>query len=143
MPANLRMHTNLTNKKIKRIPLILTLFIIIIPVLTFAQGGFIPCDKDCGYSDLLKLENNVIGWIIIISTPVAAGVFAWAGIKYMTTGISDQKSVAKEMLRKVLFGFVFILAAWIIVTTITKALLKDSSIVPVEGAMNKSINFYT
>ena len=143
MPANLRMHTNLTNKKIKRIPLILTLFIIIIPVLTFAQGGFIPCDKDCGYSDLLKLVNNVIDWIIIISTPVAAGVFAWAGIKYMTTGISDQKSVAKEMLRKVLFGFVFILAAWIIVTTITKALLKDSSIVPVEGAMNKSINFYT
>ena len=71
----------------------------------------------------------------MISVPVAAGVFAWAGIKLMTTGVADEKSAAKEMIRKVFIGFVVILAAWIIVTTITNTLLKDEfkSAVPVEG----------
>jgi len=128
-----------TNKKIKNFLPILFLLLIIVPVLTFAQGGFIPCDKNCGYNDLLKLVNNVINWIIMISVPVAAGVFAWAGIKYMTTGISDQKTEAKKMLTKVFIGFVFILAAWIIVTTITNALLSENAkkAVPIEG-VNKN-----
>lgn len=96
------------------------------PVLIFAQGGFIPCggagQHECGYQDLLQLVNNIIDWIIMISVPVAAGVFAWAGIKYMTTGVADQKAAAKAMLMKVFIGFVFILAAWLIVSTILGAL---------------------
>jgi hypothetical protein len=108
--------------------------IIFLPVLTFAE--IVPnCSPNCGYYDLLKLINNIINWIITISVPIAAGVFAWAGIKYMTTGVMDQKAEAKEMLRKVLVGFVAILSAWIIVTTITNALLKPEfkTAVPVEG----------
>jgi len=111
----------------------------VIPFLVSAQGGFIPCDgglsDECGYDDLLILVNNVIDWIIKISVPIAAGVFAWAGIKYMTTGIADQKSAAKEMIKKVFIGFVFILSAWIIVTTVTNTLLKDEfkEAVPVQG----------
>lgn len=99
-------------------------------------------NRECGYNDLLQLVNNIINWIIIVSIPVAAGVFAWAGFIYMTTGISDQKSYAKDMIWKVFKGLVFILAAWIIVGTIIKALLKDPSIVPVQININKSINFY-
>ena len=128
------------------IPLVIS-FIVLIPVFVAAQGGLTPdcgitqadgsVNSECGYEDLLRLVNRIIDWIIMISVPVAAGVFAWAGIKYMTTGVSDQKSEAKEMLRKVFFGFVFILAAWIIVTTILNALLSETSgvrdNVPVEG----------
>ena len=110
------------NKKIKILLPLLILFVILIPVLTFAQGGFIPCDKDCGYKDLLTLIDKIIDWIIVVSTPVAAGVFAWAGIQYMITGIADKKAAAKETLVKVFWGFVFILSAWLIVNTILKAL---------------------
>jgi hypothetical protein len=101
-------------------------------------------NRECGYQDLLALVNSIINWIILISLPVAAGVFAWAGIKYMTTGVSDQKSAAKAMLQKVFIGFVFILAAWIIVGTIIKALLNDSfqKSVPVDIGVNKFINIY-
>lgn len=99
-------------------------------------------NRECGYNDLLALVNSIINWIIIVSIPVAAGVFAWAGFTYMTTGISDQKSYAKAMIWKVFIGLVFILAAWIIVGTIIKALLKPSITVPVQINMNKSINFY-
>lgn len=133
------MHINFVNKKIGELLAMFILFLIIlVPVLVSAQD-FIPCggpgQHDCGYYDLLQLVNNIINWIIKISVPVAAGVFAWAGIKYMTTGIADQKSAAKEMLHKVFIGFVFILAAWIIVTTVTNTLLKDEfkKAVPVQG----------
>jgi len=131
-----------TNKKIKKIIPILILFVLLIPLFVGAQtppakeSPIIPdCSPNCGYQDLLKLVNNIIKWIIMISVPVAAGVFAWAGFTYMTTGIVDRKAEAKSMINKVFIGFVFILSAWIIVNTITNTLLKDSfrDAVPVEG----------
>lgn len=73
----------------------------------------------------------------MISIPIAAGVFAWAGFTYMTTAVMDQKSYAKSMINKVFIGLVFILSAWIIVNTITNTLLTDENgfkqAVPVEG----------
>ena len=128
-------------KKLQKLLPFLVLFIVFTPILVGAQ--IIPnCSPNCGYDDLLKLVNNIIDWIIKISVPVAAGVFAWAGIKYMTTGVSDQKAAAKSMLQKVFIGFVFILAAWIIVSTILNALLRDKSIIPIDLTLNKSINIY-
>ncbi len=121
---------------LKNIFILFPLFFVFIPVLIFAQGPFVPnCSPNCGYQDLLQMVNDIIKWIIIISVPVAAGVFAWAGILYMTTGIADKKSDAKVMLWKVFWGFVFILSAWIIVNTITNTLLKRDfkGAVPVEG----------
>lgn len=128
---------------------IILIIFVVVPVLTLAQGSFVPCggniidangnitDKqpECGYQHLLILVNNIIKWIILISVPVAAGVFAWAGFKYMTTGISDQKSEAKAMINKVFIGFVVILSAWIIVNTITNTLLRPEfkEAVPIEG----------
>ena len=119
------------------------LLLIIIPV--FANAAIIPCgghifdindniigeQPPCGYEYLLELVNNIINWIIMISVPVSAGVFAWAGITYMTTGVADKKSYAKSMMTKVFTGFVIILAAWLIVTTITNVLLANPSSIPV------------
>lgn len=142
---------------IKNILVFSLLIVAVMPVLANAQADQIPLvskdcgiivdgkiNRECGYADLLILVNTVIDWIIKISVPVAAGVFAWAGIKYMTTGISDQKSAAKAMMTKVFIGFVFILAAWIIVGTIIKALLRQDlqGSIPVQININKSINLY-
>jgi hypothetical protein len=52
----------------------------------------------------------------------------------MTTGIADEKSYAKGMMVKVLWGFGAILSAWIIVTTITNSLVSD-------GSNNGGVNF--
>jgi hypothetical protein len=106
----------------------LLLLIISVPVLATAEiipsncGDVANGQPECGYNDLLKLINNVIDWIMMVAVPVAAGIFAWVGFKYMTTGVSDQKSEAKKMLWKVFIGLVFILGAWLIVDTILKAL---------------------
>lgn len=117
-----------------------------VPILAGAQGNpIIPCTNNCGYADLLKLVNNIINWIIMISMPVAAGVFAWAGFKYMTTGVVDERTAAKNMIQKVLIGFVCILAAWIIVGTIIKALLNPdvANTVPIDVSASKFINIHS
>lgn len=119
------------NKNIK-IAVVATLFLLFLPLVSGAQ--IIPCggydssgarQPECDYYHFIQLVKNVINWIILFSFPVSAFVFAWAGFKYMTTGISDQKSAAKSMLVKVFIGFVIILASWLIVNTVLDALLDD------------------
>jgi hypothetical protein len=141
-------------KKLKKILPVLFLFIILVPV--FANAAIIPCggnildgngniigkQNECGYKDLLKLVNNIIDWIIKISAPISAGVLAWAGFIYMTSGVVDQKKHAIDMMQKVLIGFAVILAAWIIVSTILKALLKDTSTIPIDLSIINLINLY-
>lgn len=134
------MKTNVTNKRMKSFaPTILFLVLIFIPVLSLAQNP--PADppliatdcgvlvngkinKECGYSDLLGLINRIINWIIMIAVPVAAGVIAWAGLKIMMSGDNPGKRAEGiSMIKQVLVGLVFILAAWLIVSTIVNALL--------------------
>lgn len=131
----------ITIKKIQpqKILPFLILLVLIVPIFVFAQNSEPPiipnCSPNCGYQDLLILVNNIINWIIWISMPVAAGVFAWAGILYMTSGVVDQKAHAKGIMVNVFIGFVVILSAWLIVNTITNTLLRDEfkKAVPVEG----------
>ncbi len=116
--------------------IMIILFAVLAPAVSLAQNQIIPnCSPNCGYYDLLRLVNNIINWIILVSAPIAAGVIAWAGFLYMTSGAYDQKTQAKKIMWKVFFGFVFILSAWLIVTTILNALLSDEvrKAVPVEG----------
>ncbi len=138
------MKNKLFIKYTKTFLIVLLTFSFIFPLFTYAQNSatekssIIPecgVNQECGYYDLMKLVNNIINWIIKISIPVSTGVLAWAGFIYLTTAISDQKSYAKDMIRKVLIGFAIILSAWIVVTTITNTLLKEEfkEAVPVQG----------
>jgi len=132
----MRKNTKKCENKMKLLSFFAIILFLFFPLFSNAQ--IIPsCSPDCGYRDLLSLVNNIINWVIMISVPIAAGVFAWAGFIYMTTGVADQKSYAKDMIQKVFLGFVAILAAWIIVTTITNTLLSDKDgfkqAVPVQG----------
>jgi len=134
-------------EKIKKLVsfLFLSLFLFVPFFVKAADTGLVSSDCgylvngkliECGYANLLTLINTIINWIITISIPISAGVFAWAGLKYMTTAVADQKSEAKAMIRKVLIGFAIILAAWIIVSTILNALLSSSFV----SSMNQKTN---
>jgi|SRR3989344_2512551 len=114
----------------KFVPILLFL-IMFVPV--FVNAEIIPSDcgnivngkldQECGWLQLIQLVNNLIDWVVYVSIPVAAGVFAWAGFILMTTAVADKKSYAKDMMWKVFLGLVAILAAWLIVDTILDALL--------------------
>jgi putative copper export protein len=80
----------------------------------------------CTYAHLILLVKNLITAMVILSTFIATGAFAYAGILLMGSGGNEgAKDKAKKMLWKVLIGYLWILAAWLIVYTISSVLLKD------------------
>ncbi len=82
-------------------------------------------DKGCGYPELVQLVSNFMNFLILLSIPMAAIAFAWAGWLMITAGgSSGQIDQAKEIFVKVLIGFMFVLSAWLIVFLITKTLLR-------------------
>jgi hypothetical protein len=126
---------------------LLVLISSIFPIFVKADGLVPTCGYDCGYADLLKLVNTIINWIITISIPISAGVFAWAGFQYMTSAVVDKRTDAKKMMIKVLKGFIFILSAWVIVTTVLNAIMnpsvvtemkKNENVLPLEGVTGNS-----
>ena len=80
---------------------------------------------DCDFAHLMKLVNNLIEMLIYISTFLATVVFAYAGFILLTSGGNESaKTKAKEMLGKVIIGYLCILGAWLLVYTITTVLLR-------------------
>jgi len=82
------------------------------------------CNADCDFNDLVTVAQNLITNLIIISTFLAAIAFAYAGFILLASGGSEsQKTKAKEVFKKVLIGYLWILGAWLLVYTITSVLL--------------------
>lgn len=113
--------------------------LLFLPVLTaHSASPFIVCDpepssagaptEDCDFYSLIKLTNNIINFLVVFSTALAAVVFAYAGFTLVTSGGSEDKmKKAKAMFSKTAIGFVIVLGAWLLVSTIMKALLGDDS----------------
>lgn len=114
------------------------------------NGELIPCGNDyngdhivkdgeqCGFTDLIKLVNNVINWLITISTLIATGVAAYAGVLLLTSGGKPEAmKKAKAMLGKVVTGYVIILIAWLAVYTIMHTLVDSKQSEDLIGAFKK------
>lgn len=81
----------------------------------------------CGYVEFIQLINNVVKLLVGLSFPIAAGVIAWAGFNMMMdAGNGAKRKESIEMIKKVVIGFVIILSAWIVVSTILDALLSNA-----------------
>jgi hypothetical protein len=79
---------------------------------------------ECQFADIFALIGNLITDLVLISTLLAVIAFIYAGFKLLTSqGNPGAMKDAMAMLRKVIIGYVWILAAWLIVYTISKALL--------------------
>jgi len=126
------------------------LAVTIVPVSSFAQTtGLIPCGTEtyqstdtlptgksvgdiknpCGFNDAVKLVTNIISWLIYAGTVLSAIVFVYVGWLYLSAGGDEGKvKKAKEILWKVIWGFVIMVAAWLIIKTIETTLIGDSGI---------------
>ncbi len=97
------------------------------PTITpHGAGGLIPCNgaSDCDFNAFIRLVKNVINAFFIIAAPLAAVSFAYAGWLYLTSAGDVAKTTrAKYVFKMVLIGFVILLSAWLIVTTLLTALL--------------------
>lgn len=89
--------------------------------------GLIPCNGvDCQACDLATLGQRIINWLVGISIPLAAAMFAWAGIIYFTSGIDggwNERTKARKIFTSVGIGFLIVLCAWLGVQTILKTIL--------------------
>ncbi len=79
---------------------------------------------ECDFSSLFVLAKVLINDLVILSTFLAVAVFAYAGFKMlMSRGSETEYKKAVAMFGKVMWGYVWILAAWLVVYTISTALL--------------------
>ena len=96
--------------------------------LTYECGDG-PTAGNCDFADLMVAVKNVVnkGTLIALSLSVIAIVYA--GFNYMISGDNPSKrGEANKTLMNVVKGIAFILAAWLIVTLITSALLRTGVI---------------
>ena len=70
-------------------------------------------------SDIAKLINSVVGYIVIISAVIVVGVIVWAGIM-MATAHGDENKFKKgqDILKQAIIGGIVIFGVGIIVRTI-------------------------
>ncbi len=117
---------------------LLTLFLLIftiLPVISSAQSGLVPCGTEsypkghekeyqlvnpCGYAHIFDLINGVVNFLLmVIALPLAAIMFAYAGFLFMFSGVQpEQRTKAKKIFGNVALGFILAIAAWLIIHTI-------------------------
>lgn len=122
------MQNNMNKNKLKFI--IVSLFILILPCVTFA--ALVPCGNPdqpaCNIDYFIMMINSIIDWFITMATVVFTISLVYGGYLYMTSGSNPgNKEKASGIMWNTLKGFVIILTAWVIVHTILNALVPDNS----------------
>ena len=101
-----------------------------VPLVVFGSNhadGIVPCtgtaEDPCTWTSLYTLAGRILTFIVILSTSVAAGVFAWAGVLYFSAGGDTGKiQKAHTLFAAVAIGLVIILTAFLVVDTLLKVL---------------------
>ena len=79
---------------------------------------------DCGFGDLLNLAKALMADLTIIATLLVIVAAVMIGFTLLTSeGSTSAKEKAKGMAWTVLKGYFFIIVAWVLVYTISSALL--------------------
>lgn len=108
---------------LKNTTLILVSFL---PLLS--RADLVPCTNDCDFLYFVQMINGIINWIISISVIIFTISLIYGGFLYLTSGEKpSQKEDAKKIMLNTLYGFLIILASWLIVYTILINLVPKSS----------------
>lgn len=88
-------------------------------------SNIIPCTGlDCRPCDLAALAQNFINYLIGLTIPLAAVMFAWAGILYFTSATNEANiTKAKAVFKVVLWGFLIAIGAYIAIQLLLRTLL--------------------
>lgn len=104
-----------------------TLVMILVPLSSVdAQaGGFVPCDgPTCSACDLVSMINRIIIWLFGFVFVVFAVLMVVAGFGLVTSGGNQSAlDAAKSKFQNALIGIIIMMAAWLIVDTLLRAIL--------------------
>jgi len=111
-------------KKILKIVIPVLMFMILIMPVISSAAGLVACKDNCGWNELMTLVNTVINFVLFtLALPIAAIMFAVAGIMLLTSGGDpSKKTKAKDLFLGVVIGLVVAAAAWLIVHIILSIL---------------------
>ena len=95
------------------------------------SGGIVPAEcrgrstvANCDLCSLAQLGQNAANFLLGLSIPAAALLFAWAGIMYFSArGNTGQIQKAHTIFRSVVIGFVIAVSAWVLVITAMNMLI--------------------
>lgn len=108
---------------------LLIIALLLVGAETVSAAGMIPCEGvDCTECDLVALGNELLKWLIGVLMVVFAIITAWAGFGLVTSGGNPSaKQDAKNKLSNAIIGLIIVLAAWLLVDTVMRALLPGNS----------------
>ena len=96
-------------------------------IVSDPNQSLVPCtgvgSSACDFNKLIELIKRVTNFLLFtLSISIAGIMFAYAGVLFLTSGgNASAKEKATSIFKKVLFGLIIALAAWLIVTTILGA----------------------
>lgn len=106
-------------------------FILTLPYLGYAQTllpkQIVPvgCDGvNCTVCHLGELAQNILNSGIFLAVFLSAILFAYAGWLYLTNEAIGQQQKAKDTFKNVVLGLIIILAAWLVIDTLMKIMIK-------------------
>lgn len=100
------------------------------------SGGIVPFEcrnkstiANCDLCSLAQLGQNLGNFLLGVTIPAAALLFAWAGILYFSSrGNPGQIEKAHKVFRSVVIGFVIAVSAWVLVNTVMNMLIQGGDI---------------
>lgn len=102
------------------------IFVSLFPTLVSAQG-LVPCgnpgQQPCQFNHILELISNVINFVFIMIVPIAAVLFMWWGFRYMISSDDAQlRQSLKTYFKNLIIGIIIVMAAWLVIATLLRAL---------------------
>jgi hypothetical protein len=114
-------------------------FLLTLPSVVFGQTppGLVTCaGPDCDMCDFVNMINGIVNWLFGFLVLAAVFGLMISGFKLVVSAGNEAAwSAAKSMVTSVVVGLVIVLSAWLIVDTIMKGFVKDSSGIKSEFGM--------
>jgi Type IV secretion system pilin len=103
-------------------------------------GNFVNCEgAGCSACDLVKMINEIIKWLFGIIFLIFAVLMLMAGFGLVTSGgDTSAVSAAKSKFQNALIGILIVMAAWLLVDTMMKGLIKGNNGNLVDAGFTKS-----
>jgi hypothetical protein len=94
--------------------------------------GLVTCGNvgqpDCDLCTLVQMVDRVLDFLFVLLTLAAVLMVMYAGFQLvMSQGNSGAMEKAKGMVGNIIIGFIIVLAAWLIIDTVMKGLVKENS----------------
>jgi hypothetical protein len=108
-------------------------------VPTIKGSGLVPCgfgafdasgshegSTGCQACDIPVLIQNLITFLIGLSIPIAAALFAWAGVLFFTSADNPGRiTQAKQIFKNAFVGFLIAITAWLVINTVLSVIFGD------------------